>query len=135
LNDYQGPPEAFAMVVPVPVVLQKKDVKTLPADVFDRVDSLSALRLVEYWERDPCAVNYELKKGMRAKVVSDMVMEEEKEGGAARLGVKIEAQFVAGEYEVLILSATQSSGLETWLRQNNYNIPAGAAAALAPYVR
>ena len=53
-NNYQGPPENFAMVVPVPVVLQKEDVKTLPADVFDRVDSLSAPRLVEYWEQDPC---------------------------------------------------------------------------------
>src|SRR6478609_8899017 len=54
-NTYQGPPENFAMVVPVPVVLHKGDVKTLPADVFDRVDSLSAPRLVEYWEQDPCA--------------------------------------------------------------------------------
>src|SRR6188768_3150237 len=53
-NAYQGPPENFAMVVPVPVVLQKENVKTLPADVFDRVDSLSAPRLVEYWEQDPC---------------------------------------------------------------------------------
>ena len=53
-NNYQGPPESFAMVVPVPVVLQKENVKTLPADVFDRVDPLSAPRLVEYWEQDPC---------------------------------------------------------------------------------
>ena len=53
-NNYQGPPESFAMVVPVPVVLQKENVKTLPADVFDRVDSLAAPRLVEYWEQDPC---------------------------------------------------------------------------------
>src|ERR1043166_1018102 len=53
-NNYQGPPENFAMVVPVPVVLKKEDVKTLPMDVFDKVDSLSAPRLVEYWERDPC---------------------------------------------------------------------------------
>src|SRR6266496_5696660 len=54
-NNYQGPLASFAMVVPVPVVLQKEDVKTLPFDVFDRVDSLSAPRLVEYWEQDPCA--------------------------------------------------------------------------------
>src|SRR5437763_14091531 len=53
-NHYQGPPESFAMVVPVPVVLHKEDVKTLPADVFDHIDSLSAPRLVEYWEQDPC---------------------------------------------------------------------------------
>jgi hypothetical protein len=44
------------MVVPVPVVLQKEQVKTLPHDVFDRVDQLSAPRLVEYWEQDPCYV-------------------------------------------------------------------------------
>ena len=29
-NNYQGPPEEFAMVVPVPVVLHEGDVKTLP---------------------------------------------------------------------------------------------------------
>src|SRR5690349_14502108 len=54
-NDYKGPPEKFAMVVPVPIVLQKTDVKTLPRDVFTRVDQLDAPRLVEYWEQDPCA--------------------------------------------------------------------------------
>ena len=53
-NDYQGPPQDFAMVVPVPVVLQKENVKTLPRDVFDHVDKLTAPRLVEYWEQDPC---------------------------------------------------------------------------------
>src|SRR6266436_6976189 len=53
-NDYKGPPEGFAMTVPVPVVLQKENVKTLPRDVFDRIDKLSAPRLVEYWEQDPC---------------------------------------------------------------------------------
>src|SRR5574339_251884 len=53
-NNYQGPPEDFAMVVPVPVILQKENVKTLPRDVFDRVDSLAAPCLVEYWEQDPC---------------------------------------------------------------------------------
>src|ERR1044072_8645064 len=54
-NNYQGPPERFAMVLPVPVVLQKENVKTLPRNVFDHVDQLAAPRLVEYWEQDPCA--------------------------------------------------------------------------------
>src|SRR5687767_8355925 len=53
-NHYSGPPEDFALVVPVPVVLQKKNVVTLPRDLFDRLDQLSAPRLVEYWEQDPC---------------------------------------------------------------------------------
>src|SRR5215467_11141511 len=53
-NNYKGPPEAFAMVIPVPVVLHEGDVKTLPRDVFERVEKMGAPRLVEYWEQDPC---------------------------------------------------------------------------------
>src|ERR1700759_2998438 len=55
-NNYQGPPEDFAMVVPVPVVLKKEQVKTLPREFFARIDTLSARRLVEYWEQAPCYV-------------------------------------------------------------------------------
>src|SRR5262245_30605427 len=44
-NNYKGPPEDFAMVVPVPVVLKKEQVKTLGPDVFRHIDQLSAPRL------------------------------------------------------------------------------------------
>jgi hypothetical protein len=131
-NNYQGPPESFAMVVPVPVVLQKQDVKTLAADVFDHIDSLSAPRLVEYWEQDPCYVQPPMKSGVypsSAPPPTSMA------GGGGGLGVKVEAQFVVGEYEIVILSARDSGGLDKWLRLNNYKIPAGAGEALAPYVR
>src|SRR6187402_2710057 len=53
-NNYQGPPQDFAMVIPVPVVLKEADVKTLTKDVFTKVDAMGAPRLVEYWEQDPC---------------------------------------------------------------------------------
>ena len=53
-NAYQGPPEDFALVIPVPVVLEKDDVRTLRPELFDRVDTLASPRLVEYWEQDPC---------------------------------------------------------------------------------
>ena len=54
-NNYEGPPGNFAMVVPVPVVLSEDAVHTLPRAVFSTIDRLAAPRLVEYWERDPCA--------------------------------------------------------------------------------
>src|SRR4029078_6631927 len=57
------------------------------------------------------------------------------EKSAKKLGVTIEARFQEGEYEILILSAKDSGGLDTWLRLNHYKIPEGAAAALAPYIR
>ncbi|MCA9684253.1 MAG: DUF2330 domain-containing protein, partial [Myxococcales bacterium] len=53
-NAYQGPPEDFALVIPVPTVLGEDDVKTLRRELFDRVETLSSPRLVEYWEQDPC---------------------------------------------------------------------------------
>ena len=53
-NNYKGPPEAFALVIPVPTVLQKDDVKILADAVFARIDTLGSPRLVEYWEKEPC---------------------------------------------------------------------------------
>ena len=114
-NNYQGPPEAFAMVIPVPTVLQEADVKTLPPAVFQHVDRMGAPRLVEYWEEDPCAPVVKYKGtgqgygigagrgGMRARTAS------------TDLGVTIEAKFAVGEYQIVILSAKDSTGLDTWL--------------------
>jgi hypothetical protein len=49
--------------------------------------------------------------------------------------VTIEAKYTVGEYDILILSATQSSGLVTWLVENGYTMPAGAANVLGSYIR
>jgi hypothetical protein len=54
---------------------------------------------------------------------------------AKKLGVQVEASYTVGEYDIVILSAKQSDGLETWLLENGYRIPRGAARALRPYVR
>jgi hypothetical protein len=131
-NNYQGPATDFAMVIPVPVVLQKENVKTLPAAIFDRVDQLSSPRLVEYWEQDPCEQPVEEKMMVR-KSMARPAPESAARSGAG-LGVKIEAQFEVGEYEVVILSARDSSGLDTWLKLNKYNIPDNAEPVLRPYV-
>src|SRR4029453_10011579 len=104
-------------------------------DVFDRVDSLSAPRLVEYWEQDPCRRREGAKPMMAPPASAAAGARLERKARSDDLGVTIEARFTAGEYEVLILSAKESTGLETWLRLNKYRIPDGAAAALAPYVR
>ena len=132
-NNYQGPPSDFAMVVPVPVVLQKENVKTLTKEVFDHIDQLDAPRLVEYWEQDPC---YEPPE-RNERVMEDMppmAAPAEAPSPPKDYGVKIEAQFTVGEYEVVVLSATDSSGLDRWLRDNNYKIPAGSEPLLRPYV-
>ncbi len=134
-NDYKGPLEDFAMVVPVPVVLHEADVKTLPKQVFAHVESLGSPRLVEYWEQDPCpepmtgtGIGYGRAGSMApmARAAADAPMKKD--------SVKIEAKFDVAEYKILILSATDSAGLETWLKDNHYKIPDGAEPLLRPYV-
>jgi hypothetical protein len=133
-NNYQGPPSNFAMVVPVPVVLQKENVKTLPQDIFSRVDQLAAPRLVEYWEQDPCFQPDYGHIGMRARgaaipppaPLAAAAMRDER--------VVIEAQFTVGEYEVVILSAKDAGGLDSWLKDNGYKIPEGSEPYFRPYI-
>jgi uncharacterized protein (TIGR03382 family) len=131
-NDYKGPPEAFALVVPVPVVLHEGDVKTLPKSVFAHVEQMGAPRLVEYWEQDPCMPSYPEK--YRNRKMSGGAMPAGAPTKSAELGVTVEAQFTVGEYQIVILSAKDSTGLDTWLRQEKYQIPAGAEPLLRPYV-
>ena len=132
-NTYKGPPQSFAMVVPVPVVLQKENVKTLPKDIFARVDQMTAPRLVEYWEQDPCMQRHYPKPSMRSVPMAPP--SPAPGGGGASLGVTVEAQFTVGEYEIVILSALDAAGLDTWLRQEKYKIPDGAEPYLRPYVQ
>ncbi|MEJ7603060.1 MAG: DUF2330 domain-containing protein [Kofleriaceae bacterium] len=129
-NHYQGPPNEFALVIPVPVVLQEADVKTLAPGVFDKVDQMGAPRLVEYWERDPC----ERERIYDNVRMSAAPQDEPAMGSASPEGVTIEAKFQVGEYKILILSAKDSTGLDTWLRAEHYQIPKGAEPLLRPYV-
>jgi hypothetical protein len=133
-NDFQGEPKEFAVVIPVPVVLQKGQIHIGDKALLDHLDAYSAPRLVEYFDADPCAVVvYDRLAQMAAASPAPEVA-----GGMARaksLGVTIEAKYTVGEYDILILSAQQSSGLETWLRENGYRIPAGAGAVLNSYIR
>ncbi len=137
-NTYQGPAADFAMVIPVPVVLKKDQVKTLAPSVFKHIEQLTAPRLVEYWEQDPCEPvspkDDTLSRRGDAMPMSKARVSRD-EGEAAQYHVKIEAQFTRGEYEIVVLSAEDSQGLDGWLRANHYNIPVGAEEAMRPYIQ
>jgi hypothetical protein len=134
-NDFKGDPKEFAVVVPVPTVLQKGQIHVGDKALVDHLDAYSAPRLVEYFDDDPCRiVVYDRMLPMAAPAAKAAG----RGGAGARersLGVTIEAQYTVGEYDILILSALQSTGLETWLRENGYRIPAGASSVLASYIK
>ena len=134
LNDYQGDLREFAMVVPVPEVLKRESIKIADNKIFERIGAYTAPRLAEYFDPDPCA-RRELGALRRQPMAASAPMQEQRGRVDKALGVTVEATYTVGEYDIVILSANESSGLETWLRQNQYRIPAGAAAALAPYIK
>jgi len=136
-NDFKGNFKDFAMVVPVPVVLQKKDIKVVDQAIFNTLNEYSKPRLVEYYDQNPCA-RYEYDKALQGKasgVLSEVVVTGYGNAKRKDLGVKVEAKYLVGEYDILILSAKESSGLKTWLEENGYKIPAGADEVLEPYIK
>ncbi len=135
-NDFKGDTKDFAMVVPVPVVLRKDDIKVVDQSIFQRLNDYSAPRLVEYWDQNPC-YGYEKEDMIQRKSVSASMAEVTVAGGLRGkvAGVKIEAKYLIGEYDILILSAKESSGLKDWLNENGYKIPEGAEEVLDPYIK
>ena len=135
-NDYKGDTKDFAMVVPVPVVLKKDDIHVVDQSIFQRLNDYSAPRLVEYWDQNPCS-SYE--EDEKTKVLSNRGFSNDKSAPASimkkDMGVKIEAKYLVGEYDILILSAKESGGLKEWLTINGYKIPEGAEEVLDPYIR
>ena len=133
-NDFQGDAKEFALVVPVPQVLKRDQINVGERRIFERIDAYSGPRLVEYFDPDPCArpMRDLAMKSQAAPAAAAPLGEARRERA---LGVTVEAQYTVGEYDIAILSAKESDGLETWLTQNGYRIPRGASKALAPYIR
>ena len=133
-NDFRGDPREFAMVIPVPTPITRGQINVGEKAVLDHLDAFTAPRLVEYYDADPCVV-FERRFRSGASMLAAPQMEIGDRSSARSLGVTIEAQYTVGEYDILILSATQSSGLEQWLRQNGYRIPPGASTVLGSYIK
>jgi len=133
-NDFEGDPKEFAVVIPVPTFLTREQIHVGEKSLVDHLDAYSAPRLVEYFDQDPCA-RFEFRTAVPMSVAAQSPGVDALKSRANAMGVTIEAQYTVGEYDILILSAQQSSGLETWLRQNGYRIPAGASPVIATYLR
>lgn len=132
-NDYQGDPKDFALVIPVPTVLEKEQIHVGEKALIDHLDAFTAPRLVEYYDNDPCAPPMPMMKAMTAEMAGAGASDSAT-ASARSLGVTIEAQYTVGEYDILILSAKESSGLISWLNQEKYKVPPGAAPIIKSYL-
>src|SRR5215475_5232088 len=131
-NDFEGDPKEFAVVIPVPTLLARGQIHVGERALIDHLDAYSAPRLVEYFDQNPCQ-RFEFDRAVPMAAAESVAT---KDARLARAnGVTIEARYTVGEYDILILSAQQSTGLEAWLRENGYHIPAGASDVINTYLK
>ena len=133
--DYRGDPKEFAVVIAVPTVLTREQIKTGDPKLIDWLDGLGAPRLTEAYDSDPCPSKSvaQTGKGTFTRMQPGAPL-----AAAApqrpSLGVTVEAQYAVGEYDIAILSAAQSNGLRIWLNEAGYNVPSAAEPVLAAYI-
>ena len=134
-SDVSGNPRDFALVIPVPTTIQRDQVRLVQSQTVDHLDSFSVPRLVEYFDPDPCPPPMSRRALDMMPVPAPMAMAP---SGAARktdaLGVKVEASYSVGEYDILVLSAQNSGGLLTWLNGNGYKVPPAAEPTIRSYL-
>jgi hypothetical protein len=135
-SDYEGKPNEFALVVPVPSFIQKSQISVVDTKTIDHLDSFTQPRLVQYFDEDPCrnpdfltALSYahRYQTATAAAVPAP--------AATAYAGVKVEARYDVAEYDISILSAEQSDGLIRYLTDNGYKIPAGAEPVVGSYIK
>ena len=131
-SDYEGDLKEFALVIPVPTVVAKEQIRIVESALVDHLDAYSAPRLVEYFDPDPCHLPPPVAVASAPMAAAQGGNGRRK--SAAAHGVRIEAEYTIGEYDILILSATQSDGLARWLTESGYKMPAGAGPVLGSYI-
>lgn len=143
-SDFSGNAADFALLVPVPAVLGPENVEELSPDVLTRLDGYSAPRLVSHPVGSlGCFDDTELSRASQASVTGPALVmgcegdsQTTTSGGSEELteSVTVEAQFVTGVYEILVLSAEDSGGLQRWLDTNGFSVPTEAGAILQSYI-
>jgi hypothetical protein len=135
-NDFQGSVKDFALVVPIPVAIKREQVNIGDKEIIKKLDTFSQPRLVEYFDPSPCSIARENYDRISNTTTNSARQNGRLESSRAEvLGVTVEDRFQTGEYNILILSAKDSNGLETWLRGSGYQLPRGASEVLRPYIR
>ena len=133
-SDYRGDAREFGLVIPVPVVVQRSDIRVVNMGLVDKLDAYTQPRLTEYYDPDPCPEVWERKRAydMPAPMAAPA-------GGMAKAEsqprISIEAQYQVGVYDIVVLRAEESAALVDYLTANGYHIPEGAGPVLASYIR
>ena len=132
VNDFKGDPKEFAVVIPVPTLIERGQINVGDKKVIEHLDAYTSPRLVEYHDASPCQIaRMERMMSLDAAAPAARLALQRAEA----LGVTVQAQYTVGEYDIVILSAKQGEGVETWLKENGYRLPKGASEVLGSYIK
>ncbi|GDX83525.1 hypothetical protein LBMAG42_53360 [Deltaproteobacteria bacterium] len=125
-NDVNGSVADFALVIPVPEVIQESALHVVDPAIFAHIDGYSAARLVAYECED-----FWNDQGDTSGDTGDTT---DTDTDSDDTGVVIEGQYVVGEYDIVVLSASESTSLVAWLQSHGYNVPSESQALLNEYI-
>jgi len=129
-SDVHGDPKQVALVIPVPTVIQRAQVRIVKPEIVEHLADYTKPRLVRYFDTDPCV---QMRYVQAAPAAMAAPFESFNVRAQTRL-IRIEAAFSVDEYDIMVLSADDSDGLITWLNQHGYHMPAQAAPVIGSYI-
>ena len=130
-SDVHGDPKQFALVIPVPTVIHREQVRIVKPETVEHLADYTKPRLVQYFDVDPCApMDRRLYGAASVTMPAPMPMMLRKNDT-----VRVEAAFNVEEYDIKVLAAADSDGLITWLNRNGYRMPDAAGPVIGSYLR
>lgn len=114
----QGEGQGFALVMPVPEILEESEVRTLDGSIFATLDGYTAPRHVT---DAGCPRDSSYSSSDSGDVDTDS-------------DVDVVAEYLVGEYLITILDSNDADALGLWLDTNGYYLAPGAEPILAEYI-
>lgn len=133
-NDYAGDVDDFGLLVPVPSGMSDADVQVADPDLFPALEAYSSPRLVSYACEDLFQASRSSGAFWGCTEYEVSAAKSSDQGAAADGSVEVEARFVEGEYEMVLLSADDGSALNAWLEAQGFVAAPGGDALLQDYI-
>ena len=148
-SDYSGDAESFGLLIPVPPALVAEDISLVDPQWIQDIETYTNPRLVSYtcedfdgWEppEQRAALGVSMPGAMMLSAMACADQGYSTSGDwwgdpmASESTVEVEAEIAVGEYDVVLLTAEESSDLLRWLNLNGYVIDQVAEAMLQEYI-